>query len=366
MHTATFYPSGNADTCLIELQQGKKMLFDFANMRDADDEFDKRIDLETELRNALEASKRAYLDIVAFTHCDDDHIRGSTNFFFLEHAQKYQSDDRIKINELWVPAAMILEDGVEDEARALRAEARHRLIKGEGIRVFSRPELLVDWLAENNLSLESRRHLITNAGQIVPGLSRDADGLEVFVHSPFSKHCDEGEIDRNVDSLVIQATFDTGTKLLLAADTTHEVWQDIVSVTKAHKNDTRLAWDIFKLPHHCSYLSLGPEKGKEKTIPVDEVCWLLEQGQRNAMIVITSDPIPPGDSTQPPHRQAYNCYLDYVAKCGGQIKVTMEHPSKDKPEKLVINIDSIGGATVAKRIIAPSIIVTSRPAPRAG
>jgi len=366
MHTLTFYPLGNADSCLIQLEKGKKLLFDYANKRDPEDNSDRRIDLAEELRNTLETANRNYLDVVAFTHGDDDHVHGASDFFFLEHAEKYQSGERIKISELWVPAAMILEEGIEDEARILRAEARHRLIQGKGIRVFSRPEALAGWLEENGLTIDSRRHLITNAGQLVPDFSKAAAGIEFFVHSPFSKHCDEGEIDRNDACLGFQATFDTGTQLLLTADATHEVWQDIVSISKAHGNQSRLAWDILKIPHHCSYLSLGPDKGKTKTVPVEDVKWLLEQGKQGAVLVITSDPIPSGDEIQPPHRQAYNCYEDYRAMHNGKMHVTMEWPTKEKPDKFVINIDSIGGATVAKRISAPAVIITSRPAPRAG
>ena len=33
MPRLTFYPLGNADTCLIDLANGKKVLFDFADMR---------------------------------------------------------------------------------------------------------------------------------------------------------------------------------------------------------------------------------------------------------------------------------------------------------------------------------------------
>jgi hypothetical protein len=55
-------------------------------------------------------------------------------FFYLEHASKYQDADRIKIRELWVPAAAIIEDGCKDEDRIIRAEARHRLRSGKGIR----------------------------------------------------------------------------------------------------------------------------------------------------------------------------------------------------------------------------------------
>lgn len=47
-----------------------------------------------------------------------------SDFFYLEHAKKYQNGDRIKIKELWVPAAMITEEGSEDEARILQSEAR--------------------------------------------------------------------------------------------------------------------------------------------------------------------------------------------------------------------------------------------------
>jgi hypothetical protein len=240
MHTVTFYPLGNADSYLIELKKGKKLLFDFANLRNPDDKSDCRIDLAAELRKTLD--NQDYLDVGAFTHLDDDHIHGSSDFFYLEHADKYQSEDRIKIKELWVPAAAILEEGLDDEARILRQEARHRLIKGGGVRIFSRPEALAEWLEQNDLTLDSRRHLIANAGTLVPGFDKINDGVEFFVHSPFSKHCDDEEFDRNTACLGMQATFDTDTQLLMTADATHEVWEDIVKITKVHNNENRLAW----------------------------------------------------------------------------------------------------------------------------
>jgi hypothetical protein len=366
MHTLTFYPIGNADSFLIELEKGQKLLFDYANKKDPENQSDVRIDLAAAIRANLESAKRDYLDVVAFTHADDDHVHGSSEFFHLQHADKYQGSGRIKINELWVPAAMILEEGCEDEARILRAEARYRLKQGSGVRVFSRPDALKDWLEANGLTLESRVQLITNAGGTVPGFSKADTGIEFFVHSPFSKQCDEGEIDRNTACLGFQATFDTGTEMLLTADATHEVWEDIVNISKYHGNLHRLSWDILKVPHHCSYLSLGAEKGTEKTVPTENVDWLLKQGKKKALMVITSDPIPAGDETQPPHRQAYNCYEDYRIMHEGSIHVTMEWPSKAKPEKLVINIDRVGGVTVVKRLITAGYILTNRPAPRAG
>jgi hypothetical protein len=370
MHTVTMFPLGNADCCRIDLAGGQKILFDYANTRNADDPDDKRIDLEKELRADLKAARRDSYDVVAFTHLDTDHFCGASEFFELRHAAKYQGKERIKIAEMWVPAAAICEErsDLAEEGRVIQAEARYRLKKGEGIRVFSRPKALETWLQAQGLTLQSRAHLITDAGQLVPGFSRSEQGVEFFVHSPFATRQNDGTFDdRNMNSLVMQAVFEVlgrQTKVILSADTTHDVWTEIVRITKYHDRQERLEWDVFKLPHHCSYLSLGPEKGKEKTVPVEAVRWLMEeQDQLGATLVSTSDPIPAKDTDQPPHRQAANYYRDNPR--GGTFIVTMEHPKMSAPEPLVITIDH-RKATIRKRAVAASVAVTSVAAPRAG
>lgn len=373
MPQLTFYPLGNADCCLIDLASGEKILCDFADMRDLDDRDDRRIGLARALRDDLNQADRDYLDVVAFTHLDDDHIRHASDFFHLKHASKYQSSERIKIRELWVPAAAIIEDGVEDEAKIIRAEARYRLKEGSGIRVFSRPAQLEAWLSNQGLTLASRRHLITDAGQIVPTFARSVHGVEFFVHSPFAYRTDEGEIlDRNTDSLAFQATFivdDVVTRVLFSADLDHEALSAIVATTKAHGNNERLRWDVVKLPHHCSYLSLGPKKGEEVTEPVPDVAWLYEvQGDKRAKIVSTSWPIPvDGEDVQPPHTQAANYYRQVVdaEDIQGEFLVTMEHPDVASPKPLVIIIDGTK-ARVKKLGISGAPAILSRSAPRAG
>lgn len=370
MHTVTMFPLGNADCCRIDLVGGQKILFDYANTRNADDPNDKRIDLEHELGIDLKAAKRDFYDVVAFTHLDTDHFCKATEFFELRHAAKYQGTGRIKIQEMWVPAAAICEErsDLAEEGRVIQAEARYRLKQGEGIRVFSRPKKLEAWLHAQGLTLQSRAHLITDAGQLVPGFSLSEQGVEFFVHSPFASRQDDGSLaDRNSCSLVFQAVFEVlgqHTKVILAADSTHDVWTEIVGITKFHNRHERLEWDVFKLPHHCSYLSLGPDKGKEKTQPVESVRWLMEeQDQPGATLVSTSDPIPRGDTDQPPHRQAAKYYRDNPQ--GGTLVVTMEHPKQSEPEPLVITIDH-RKATIRKRVVAASVAITSVAAPRAG
>src|SRR6266567_4479709 len=130
-HRLTFFPLGNADCCRMDLDGGRQILLDYAAVRDLKDPDDLRCDLAKSLRDELQSRKRNYYDVVAFTHLDDDHVHGSSEFFHLEHAQKYQGAGRIKISELWVPAAAIIEEGCEDESRIIRQEARHRLKLGK-------------------------------------------------------------------------------------------------------------------------------------------------------------------------------------------------------------------------------------------
>jgi len=368
MHKITFYPLGNADCCEIDLSNGQKLLFDYAHSQEGESDDDLRIDLAKTLHEDLENDDRNYFDVVAFTHADDDHVRGFSDFFYLEHSGKYQDDDRIIINELWVPAAMIVEEGLKNDAKVLRAEARHRLKKGKGIRVFSRPDRLKDWLKKEGLEIEDRKHLITDAGNLVPGFNKGKDGVEFFVHSPFAAQVNDNMEDRNESALILHATFEIDsreTKFMIIGDSTHDVLADIVNITKKRNRKSRLEWDVYSVPHHCSYLSLSDEKGKSKTTPVNEVDWLLKQGANKCILVSSSDVIPIEDTDQPPHRQAAKYYKEIGNDKNGEFKVTMEHPKVSKPKPLIIKIDK-WGATLEKLIISSGGSATSQSPPRAG
>ena len=377
MPKLTFYPLYNADTCLIEPAYGRLVLFDYANMQNPDDETDRSADLPKLLWDALRQNRSDTFRVLAITHLDDDHTRGAEDFFYLDHAAKYQDGERAKIETLWVPSGVITETrtGLTESAKALQAEARYRLKKGYGIRVFSRPIALSDWLAANGLTLESRAHFITDAGQLAPEFSIYADGLEFFVHSPFAWRQNETEVvDRNRHSLVMQATFNvsgTLTRAILGSDAAHEALTDMVKTTKRHHREERLIWDLFKLPHHCSYLTIGPDRGDDMTEPVEEVAWLFEtQGQRGCYVVSPSCPIPLAGSdayksVQPPHRQAANYYKKVVKAKDGEFRVTMEYPRVDTPRPIEIEITYLG-ARLKKLQPIGAAAITATSAPRAG
>ena len=372
MTKITAYPVGNGDTLRLDLRDGRKMLVDFADMRNRADRTDKRIDLPAAIRADLRLAGRDYHDVTAFTHLDKDHNTGAGEFFEFDHADKYQGGDRIKMPELWVPASALTDVGTEGCARLIREEAKHRMREGYGVRVFSRPDALKGWFKRERLDMASRMRFITNAGELVPGFSRfDAGGLEFFIHSPFGYRRNATEVeDRNLNSLVFQATFREGgtdVRALFAADMPWQGLDDIVSITRSplHRNDERLFWDFAKLPHHSSYLSLSADRGVELTVPTDNIRWLYEEaGQKGGIMLSSSWRIPSkgseeDESDQPPHRQAANYYRHVATNLGGKYEVTMERPGSN-PRPTVVQITPLGTRLISNAL-APAAAIAATP-----
>ncbi len=136
MTKITAYPVGNGDTLRLDLRDGRKILVDYADMRNRADRTDKRIDLPAALHADLRLAGRDYHDVTAFTHLDKDHNVGAGDFFEFDHAAKYQGDGRIKMPTMWVPASALTDVGTDGCARLIREEAKHRM------RVCSSPPLI--------------------------------------------------------------------------------------------------------------------------------------------------------------------------------------------------------------------------------
>lgn len=380
-HKILCYPVGNGDTTQIILSNGRRILLDYSHRQNGEDRETPEIDLKGRLQEELKNARRDYFDVVAFTHADRDHIQGSTDFFELQHAEKYQGEGRIKIRCLWVPAAMLLEEAERDQQSEefciLRQEARHRLLEGKDILVFSKPDALKEWLElklkERGEAANSRDHLFIDAGTIVPGFALGHDGVEFFCHSPFIKHCDGFDIVRNSAALVFNVRFlidGASYDYLHVGDAKWTDMEEIVNTTCYHKNDDRLTWDLYNIPHHCSYLALSDEKGDNETDPKPLVKHLLLQGKSDAYMVSSSKPIPDLKESyteiQPPHIQARKAYERHLkAVEGRKFLVTMEEPNARKPEPLLFEITSGGVTWRPSTAIGASSILTSRP-PRAG
>lgn len=379
VNKVTFYPVSNGDSSQIVLANGRRILMDFHHRACGEDESSPHLDLAKHLRAEFKAAGRDYVDVMAFTHADLDHICGFSDFFELQYSGTYQGSDRIKIKELWVPAAVLIEPATmeqkSDEFYILRQEARYRLKKGEGIKVFSKPPAVQKILTDAGISVASREHCFVDAGTIVNTFSLVNDGVEFFVHSPFVAHCEDGDFERNIASLIFNIRFVVGTyqcDYLAVGDTEYETLGQIVEITEAHNNSDRLKWDLFNIPHHCSYRALAQDKGDKETVPDEGAEKVLLGGKRRAYVVSSSRPIPNSkdayEQTQPPHIQARNTYEKYLEKVGGsKMLVTMEYPNGFYPEPMMFEISSNGLklVTAASAVGAAGAIV-SAPAPRAG
>ena len=125
-----------------------------------------------------------------------------------------------------------------------------------------------------------------------------------------------------------------------------------------------MRWDIFKVPHHCSYTAIGPDKGDDETKPTDEVQWLCEtQGQQRCTMMSTSKSIPAKGNNedkdpQPPHRQAAAYYKRVANMKDGLFKVTMDLPSSSKPRPSTIDITDRGASllNISNAVGAASVI----------
>lgn len=362
--TITFFPEGNAECALLELENGKRMLVDYANMHTSDARY-------TDLTDAFDEIES--FDVVVFSHAHEDHVKGASDFFHFDHSIKYQNGNRAKIKELWVSAAFFLDVNPCEDARVIRQEARYRLKErnGKGLKIFAAPDSLDSWLDENDLSTDDADHPIIHAGTLLDNSAHNlGEEISIFVHAPFSEDSDDVD-DRNTPSIVLQLCLMNSlqaTKILITGDTHHEVIDKIIDRSEANDNSQYLEWDLYDIPHHCSHTGLADERGDEITEPSYNIKRLLgEYGQPNGFLVASCRAFSDvgEEDTQPPHFQAKSAYRKYSKNEDGTYKsffATSEYRGIANPKPLRFKIDATG----VREDTSLSTTIINSPAPRAG
>ena len=333
------FPVGSAESAWVTTPRSNELIIlDYADTK-TDEPNDRRIDLKQELIDRI--GEGGTVRILSLSHADKDHIQGSPEVFYLEHAAKYQDKDRVRIETLCVPARFITEsrNDMSSDAKIMQAEARHRLKEGKGIVVVSEPGGLDKWLENQDIDPKDRQKCIATAGKLLPHVSLEKDGVEIFVHSPFSYQGDSGERqDRNDASIVLHLTIDDGKgnaeKLLFMADVGCDVIKDIVLATERHGNEERLEHTAMVVSHHGSRNSLKPQKDDDVDPVVDRL--FREYGEEGATYVISSRVMPAKDDGQPPHKDAVAYYKEVAKGHSGEVIITMEHPTKSNPKPVQI------------------------------
>ena len=324
-----FYPVGNGDSSLIENDDGRYLLIDYNSPDEAKDDDDERINLADELDERLQDNG---LDVLMITHSHEDHFGGFSDYFWLDFAKKYQSDDRRKFTELWVPDALIWETGGNGEGKILRNEARYRLLDARsGIKIFGESESLKEFIEDSGKArYQDVKHLIFSPGDVI----NDFSGFELFIHSPHSWKTEEDE-NKNNKCIVVQADFridnNSVTRVIFGSDAESDAGGNIYSSTENNGNLDRLEFDVFKISHHCSHTALNKdEKGDLITEPIENVRQLFEvQGQNKCKIIASCKKIPSKSRRNdpgPPHYQAAEYYKKITSDKGGEFEVTMEQP----------------------------------------
>lgn len=360
----TFYPEGNAECVLLELGNGKRMLMDYANMHGSDPRY-------TDLTSSFDDIEA--FDVVMFSHPHEDHVKGAADFFYFEHAKKYQVGTRAKIKELWISAAFLLDVNPCEDARVIRQEARYRLkeCNGKGIKIFAEPNSLTKWLEDNDLSTDECDHPIIHAGTLLNRSEHNlGDEVSIFVHAPFSEDADDVD-DRNEPSIVLQISLkneEQHTDILITGDTPHDVLDKIVDRSESNENTDYLKWDLYDIPHHCSHTGLSSERGDNVTEPSENIKRLLgEYGQDNGFLVASCRAFSDvgEDDNQPPHLEAKKAYKKYSKnsdKTETTLFITSEYKGKINPKPLRFKIDKTG----IREDTGTSFTIISSPAPRAG
>lgn len=347
------FPVGSAESAWVTTPRSNELIIlDYADTK-TDEPNDRRIDLKQELIDRI--GEGGTVRILSLSHADKDHIQGSPEVFYLEHAAKYQDNDRVKIETLCVPARFITEsrNDMSSDAKIMQAEARHRLKEGKGIVVVSEPGGLDKWLENQDIDPKDRQKCIATAGKLLPHVSLEKDGVEIFVHSPFSYQGDSGERqDRNDASTVLHLTIDDGKgnaeKLLFMADVGCDVIKDIVLVTEKHGNTGRLEHTAMVVSHHGSRNSLKPQKDDDIDPAVDKL--FRQYGQEGATYVISSRVMPDEDDGQPPHKDAVDYYREVAKENGGDALITMEYPTQNNPKPVRLGTNRRRSSSLASQI----------------
>lgn len=366
----TFFPVGNGDMTLIELDDAKqtKILIDMNIRESADDEANEDyFDVASELRSRLknDSKGRSYIDVFLQTHPDQDHVRGLAKHFHLGAVDDYKEPKegeqaKIIIQEIWSsPIVWRRADRrtghkLCDDAKAFNTEAKRRvnLYKetkkigeaGDRIRIIGKDE---------NGKTDGLEAILTEVDQTFTKINeQETQIVEVYVLGPLqSKDVeDEDRLSKNHSSVILQfkiASRPYGPKInrfLCGGDAEVAIWREL---WRKHQYAPHcLRYDILLTPHHCSWHSLSEDSwSRTKNPKVDEDAKsALSQAERYAQLIASSNAIK-DDDNDPPCWGAKKEYEAIAANVSGEFVCT---GTKDQ-EVIRISLTSGGPQKSPKR-----------------
>lgn len=353
-----FFPVGNGDMTLIELESGRTILIDVNIRACADDADDSMPDVASMLRKRLQrdAQGRLYVDVFLLSHPDLDHCRGLARHFHLSAPDTYsKADDKIFIREIWSSpivfrrASKILT--LCDDAQAFNTEARRR----------------VKYFRDNRLAAVRDGDRIQIMGEDEAGKTDDLTDILVRVDDPIAKvngvadssmtarllgplpksddEEEEEALAKNRSSVILRLDLKSNgvdaCRFLTGGDAEVAIWERL---WRKYQHTDWLEYDILQTPHHCSWHSLSydswSELGQAAKVSQDAKN-ALSQARSGAIVVASSKPIDANDS-DPPCIGAKQEYQKVTNKVSGTFKCTGEYPTQSAPGMMEIEIGQYG------------------------
>ena len=368
-HIIKFYPVGNGDNVLVKLNDDTTVIID-CQIRDEIEKngikvYDVKRDILKEI--ARDSNNNPFVDLFISSHPHNDHCQGFEKNYYCGSPSEYSSLNREKgeiiIGELWVTERIFSNDLCES-AKAIRSEAkRRRKIFNANFSESQRfgNRLKIIGYNEDDNKTKDLHYVPGNLVSFNPCLS-------IFVHAPFKKDLVRGKADQdhNATSIVLQMQFfmnhEIKSRLFLAGDADHYVFEQIIEQSKNHYNADKLEWDIFLAPHHCSWSFFNDRPYAENVEPKDYSLEFLDYRKPGAHVIASSRKIEDKEPN-PPHYPAKQKFCQEVGET--KFKNTAIHINEKAPQPLVYYIDETG-FTLSKNTSTAAATILTNPTPRAG
>lgn len=367
----TFFPVGNGDMTLIELESGRTVLIDVNIRAAADDEDDDTPDVAKMLRDRLKRDSEGRLHVDAFllSHPDKDHCTGLKKHFHLgPPADWSKAADKIFIREVW-SSPMVFRRASRnhvlcDDACAFNSEARRRVqrFRDTGGSVSEGDRILILGEDENGKT-DDLAAILVKVDEIFNRVNGRYDfSMSARLLAPQPKSDDEDEEElrsKNHSSTILNISLvgDGRTdvcRFLTGGDAEVAIWERLWQ-QHATRPDW-LAYDILQTPHHCSWHSLSYDSWSEKGEDA-EVCEdarnALAQARKGAVLVASSKAIR-DDDNDPPCIRAKREYEAIAEDANGSFKCVGE--PENKPDLLEFEVGQDGPRLKTKAMTAAAIV----------
>jgi hypothetical protein len=369
----SFFPVGNGDMTLIQLESGRTILIDVNIRAAADDPEDSRPDVAKMLRERLsrDAKGRLYVDVFLLSHPDQDHCSGLRNHFhFGAPAGWSKSEDKIFIREIWSSPIVFRRASRDhvlcDDAQAFNTEARRRVkrFRDSAGAVEDGDRILILGEDEDGKT-DDLGSILVKVDEVFSTVNGTQDGsLSVRLLAPLPKSDDEDEeevLSKNESSTILRFSLtgdgqaDAG-RFMTGGDAEVAIWERLWDRHK--KRADWLSYDILLSPHHCSWHSLSydswSEMGEDAQV-CEKARKALAQTREGAVIVSSSKPIK-DDDADPPCIRAKREYVAITKAAKGTFKCVGELPSEDDPDVLEFEVGRDGPRPKTRLMKAASVL----------